>query len=190
MMPGNRFKWCVIGNIVMTHVDADGNLRHGTAAYAGGTKVFLCGKYWGIADQEIQVIGLTRGKKYQVHDVPVSLIENVRVGRTYMPKILEIMDNFEFWDGWWHDSWKDKLATDAFVEVWNRKDELNRLENCYEITKSDSEYVEPDIWYFWPERTWLTYDSKRDLFLDPDTGKEYGIVERLTYNRCMVRLRG
>ena len=188
-MYSSRFKWCVVGNIVKTHVDAEGTMRYGTTAYAGGAKVFLCGKSWWVDDQEIRVIGLTRGKKFQVHDVPVSLIENVRAGRTYTPEILEIMDNFEFWEEWWDDSWGDHKATEAFVSVWNRKDELNRLENCFEIRKFDSEYIDPDLWYFWPKHIWLTYDSKRNLFLDSDTGKEYDIVEQLCYDRVMVRLR-
>ena len=131
-MGKKKFKYCVIGNIKKTHVDADGVLRYGTPAFSGGTKVYLCGKFWHIADEEITVIGHTRGKKYQVHRVPVNLIENVRSSRTFQPAILCIMNNFEFWDLWWHDKNKDRKSTKQFVPVWNRKEELSSLVGCAE----------------------------------------------------------
>lgn len=113
------WKYCVIGNIKKTHIDENGVLRCGTVAYPGGRKVYLCGKYWTNAQETITVIGLSRkGRRYRVEDVPVSLIENVRGKRVYKPKVLKIMDNFEFWDYWWGNSLEDRESVKAFIERW------------------------------------------------------------------------
>ena len=187
-MESQKFKYCVVGNIVKTHVDANGTLRYGTSAYTGGTRVFLCGKFWTISDKEIEVVGLTRGKKYQVHKVPVNLIENVRCGRTFRPRVLAIMDNWECWNEWWHDSKEDQKATKAFVSVWDRKDELIKLEDCYEVMKVTSIYSESEYWWFL-NQTQLTFDSESKCFQDPKTEKEYEIVEWLSDDRVLVRLK-
>ena len=114
-----RWKFCAVGNIVKTHVDAEGILRYGSAAYTGGTKVYLRGKYWSEADATIPVIGLNRDKRFQVNDVPVELIENVRFGRTFKPSVLDIMDDWEFFDCWWHTTAEDRRQALAFVTRWN-----------------------------------------------------------------------
>ncbi len=116
-----EWKYCVVGNIVKTHVDNDGVLRHGTSSFAGGKKVYLCGVFWDFTRETIPVIGLCRGKRFLVQDVPVELIENVRCSRAYNPAVLEIMNNWEFWDCWWGNSKGDKDATKQFVERWNSK---------------------------------------------------------------------
>lgn len=38
------FKYCVVGNIVRERIDENGVLRHGTAAFKGGTRVYIEGK--------------------------------------------------------------------------------------------------------------------------------------------------
>ena len=91
-----NWKYCAVGNIKKTHIDENGVLRYGTAAYPGGSKVYLCGKYWNKSQDTITVIGLNRrGRKYRVEHIPVSLIENIRRKQVYKPKILKIMENFE-----------------------------------------------------------------------------------------------
>ena len=113
------WKYCVVGNIVRSHIDDEGIVRNGTPEYPGGARVYLCGKYWDHARKEITVVGLTRGKRHQVHEVPTKLIENVRCSRTYKPGILKIMNNWEFYDCWWGDTQEDKKAVQSFVEAWN-----------------------------------------------------------------------
>ena len=83
-----EWKYCVVGNIVHERIDKDVILRYGTAQFTGGTKVYLCGKYWNDKCDEIRVIGLNRRNKYEASDVPVSAIENVRCARVYKPKVL------------------------------------------------------------------------------------------------------
>lgn len=113
------WKYCAVGNIIRTHIDENGVLRYGTVAYPGGRKVYLCGKYWTHAQDTITVIGLSRrGRRYQVEDVPVSLIENVRCKQVYKPTVLKKMDNFEFGDYWWGNSLEDRESVNAFIERW------------------------------------------------------------------------
>ena len=82
------WKYCVVGNIVKTHIDAEGILRCGSPQYTGGTKVYLSGRHWDRTLPRICVLGLNRCRKYQVNDIPVELIENVRCGRTFKPSVL------------------------------------------------------------------------------------------------------
>ncbi len=67
-----NWNFCVAGNIVKTRIDESGILRHGTAGFSGGTKVYLQGKYWGEYWKKqgiISVIGLSRGKRYECLEV-------------------------------------------------------------------------------------------------------------------------
>ena len=114
------WKYCVAGNIMRMRVDEHLNYRNGTAAFKGGAKVYLNGKYHTFDQDMIDVIGLSRGHRFQVIRVPVQLIENVRLQRVYKPKVLEIMDNFEFRDSWWHDTERDKHDAALFVAEWNK----------------------------------------------------------------------
>ena len=113
-----EWKYCVVGNIVHERIDESGVLRYGTAQFTGGTRVYLCGRCWRKDREDITVIGLNRRKQYQATEVPVSAVENVRCSRVYKPKVLEIMNNFEFWRSWWSNAPDDKRETEAFVEMW------------------------------------------------------------------------
>ena len=116
-----NWKYCVVGNIVKSHIDENGVLRYGTSAYSGGTKVYLCGKYWDLDNERITAVGLSRGKHFYVDHVPVGLIENVRCQKAFNPAVLEIMDNWEFGDYWWQNTNDDKEATEEFVAKWNSR---------------------------------------------------------------------
>ncbi|MBQ7625307.1 MAG: hypothetical protein IJS65_08530 [Clostridia bacterium] len=118
-MEKRNWKYCVAGNIVKERYDENGVLRHGTPAFRGGTKVYLCGKRLPLSWNDIEVIGLTRGRRYDVVSVPLDHIENVRVSTVYKPRILKIMNDWEFKDDWWHDTPEDKKSAEAFVALWN-----------------------------------------------------------------------
>lgn len=119
-MENNReWRYCVVGNIVKTRIDKNGVLRYGTSAFTGGTKVYICGKYWDERVKAITVIGLDRFKKFTVSDIPPNAIINVRCQRVFKPKVLELMDNFEFWDWWWGNTTEEKKSAELFVEKWN-----------------------------------------------------------------------
>lgn len=114
-----RWRYCVIGNITKNHYDEQEILRYGTKAFRGGTKVYLCGKYWDKKQNVISVIGLNRYKCFVVEDVSTDLIENVRCSRAYKPAVLKLMENFEFCDFWWDESTRAKEETIEFVKAWN-----------------------------------------------------------------------
>ena len=120
--------FCVVGNIVRTHYDENGILRHGTKAFKGGTKVYIHGRFDsedrttldGV--EELYVLGLNRFRRFALEGVPVGLIENVRVGRVYHPTVQKIMYHDNFGDGaaWYMDKVVDRKGTEAFVRLWYR----------------------------------------------------------------------
>ena len=121
MSENKDWKYCVVGNIVQERVDADGILRHGTAAFRGGAKVFLCGKNFDFSGIIISALGLTRGKRLQVIDTPKAHIENLRVQKTYRTGVLAIMNDWEFHNSWWGNTEEDKKDAEAFIEQWNSR---------------------------------------------------------------------
>lgn len=114
--------WCfgVVGNIVKTHMSEDGSLLYGTPAFRGGARVYIDGKNWTDAFDSISVIGFSRGNRYQVAEVPIALIENVRCCRILAPAVLEIIHHVEVLDGWtwWGRTAADKRETEAFAARW------------------------------------------------------------------------
>lgn len=117
----------VVGNIVKTHLSEDGSLRYGTPAFRGGARVYLDGKNWKDSADWISVIGFSRGNHYQIAEVPISLIENVRCCRILAPAVLEIIHHVEVLDGWtwWGRTAADKRETEAFVSKWNNEIRAN-----------------------------------------------------------------
>lgn len=121
MKPKQNWTYCVVGNIVKTHVDKDGTLRYGTAAFTGGTKVYLCGRLWRKRHDHIEAMGISRRRELQVITTDIALIENVRCQKTFKPAILAMMDNHEYRHCWWGKSKREKEHAEAFVRWWNKK---------------------------------------------------------------------
>lgn len=115
-----EWRFGVVGNIVHSHKDENGELRYGTKAFKPGTKVYLGGKYWDDTNPNIGVIGLNRFGRTVEESVPVELVENVRTQRIYNPKVIAIMDHLEVMDGWewWKRTAADRKDTERFVSVW------------------------------------------------------------------------
>ena len=115
------WRFAVAGNIKKTRIDENGVLRYGTATFKGNTKVYLCGRLWDerLQDEnktEISVLGIGRRGRYRVDCVPIELIANLRITRVYTPKVLEIMSNFEFCDGWWGSTQEERDDASAFLK--------------------------------------------------------------------------
>ncbi len=120
MAASGDWKYCVAGNILKTRVDENLNYRNGTAAFKGGAKVYLNGRYHDFGYDSIDVLGLTRGHRFQVIRVSPQLIENVRLQRVYKPRVLQIMNDWEFHDTWWHDTEDDRKDAERFIEEWKQ----------------------------------------------------------------------
>lgn len=116
-----NWTYCVVGNIKKTHYDEDGTLRYGTAAFTGGTRVYISGRIWDRSRDHIKALGLNRRNELQVVWTNTEYIENVRYQKVFQPTILEIMDNFEYRSGWWGKSQKEKADAEEFVKWWNEK---------------------------------------------------------------------
>ena len=124
------WRYAVVGNIKKQRIDENGDLRYGTAAFKGNTKVYLCGRLWDERlpnenKTEISVLGLSRGGRYYVGCVPIELIENLRLTRVYTPKVLEIMSDFEFCECWWGNSQEERDDASAFLKKF--KDRYKKL---------------------------------------------------------------
>ena len=122
----NSWRYAVAGNIKKTRIDENGVLRYGTAAFKGNTKVYLCGRLWDerLPDENktaISVLGLSRGRRYYVDYVPIELIENLRITRVYTPKVLDIMSDFEFCEGWWGNTQEEREDASAFLRRFKEK---------------------------------------------------------------------
>ncbi len=117
--PG-MMKYCVIGNIVMEHPDKDGILRHGTASFPGGRKVYISRRLWD--DGEVTIMGLNRLKsRYVTERVPLSWLENIRFSKTFEPRVLELMvPNFETVDMWWRHKEEDRIGATEYAKILNR----------------------------------------------------------------------
>lgn len=118
------WKYAVAGNIRKSHIDENGILRYGTSVFRGNTKVYICGRLLNERlpnknIKEMSVLGLCRGRRYYVDSVPIELIENVRLTRVYTPKILKMMSDWEFADGWWGNTQEERNDALAFVKQWN-----------------------------------------------------------------------
>lgn len=116
-----NWTYCVVGNIVKTHMDEDGMVRYGTPAFTGGTKVYLAGRIWDGSGGSIDALGLNRGKKWQVVCTDVSHIENLRVQKVFTPTVLKFMGNWECCCEWWGKSKKERAAAETFVKNWNER---------------------------------------------------------------------
>ena len=111
--------YCVVGNIKKTHYEKDGTLRYRTAAFTGGTKVYISGRIWDRTRDHINALGITRGRRFEVIWTDVTLIENLRCRKVFNPAIIGFMDLHEYRAGWWRKSKREKADAEAFVKWWN-----------------------------------------------------------------------
>ena len=61
-----NWTYCVVGNIKKTRFDEVGVLRYGTAAFTGGTKVYLHGRIWDRSRSHIDALGLNRRNEHKL----------------------------------------------------------------------------------------------------------------------------
>ena len=115
MAEQKTWKYCVVGNIVKERIDDNGILRHGTVAFRPGTRIYLEGKYH--YGNKIRVLGLNRFGRYACEYIPLDQIENVRFTKTYKPKVIELMYEYEEFC-WWNNSDEDGLDAKQFATNW------------------------------------------------------------------------
>lgn len=123
----NKWRFCVVGNIIGEHIDEDGNVYIGTKAFKKGTKVYINEKFFAEGQNDVWVIGLNRFKRYVMTTVPLESIENIRLQRVFSSKILEIINYDEKFEGaqWRLRTSRDKKEATTFIENWKRKNNPN-----------------------------------------------------------------
>lgn len=115
------WRFAVVGNVKKTRIDENGELRYGTSAFKGNTKVYLCGRLWDerfpdTSMEEVPVLGLNRkGRYYCFERIPTNLIENLRITRVYKPAVLNMMFE-ECCSGWWGSTQKERDDASAFLK--------------------------------------------------------------------------
>ena len=121
MAENNNWRFCAVGNIKAQHADENGKILYGSKVFAGGTKVYIDDKSWDIHDGCVAAIGLNRFGKYAIENLPLDLIENIRLQRIYKPAVLKVMDHVAALDGWiWRGSTvADRKAITAFIKMCN-----------------------------------------------------------------------
>ena len=196
MAEQKAWKYCVVGNVVRERIDENGVLRHGTAAFKGGTRVYIEGKNYdyGLVRNEITVIGLNRHRRYSYEGVPKDQIENVRFTRTYKPSIMDMMYEYEGHDGWWGDSDEDGLDAKQFALYWPELQKMKTVVPCEEPIKATHRMHAPgfseDMWeevdyqdgitYHATEGYWLVFETEHKFItLGMDGVKTYDNAEAL-----------
>lgn len=120
-------RYILVGNIIDKHYYGENKeIRSGTKHFRAGAKVYLLPEYGGNGHTDIPVYGLPR-KSYKKIQIVIrgSMIKNVRVKKTFDPKLIEKIDDNFFYD--YFDN--DEKGLQAFADSMNE----NRKNNSIEI---------------------------------------------------------
>ena len=112
-------RYCVVGNIIDQRIDKTGQVRCGTGAFSGGTKVYLCGRNRDPLCKDVGVIGLSRGKRWIFKLVQRECIVNLRVQMVFKPSVLKYLNDRELHECCWGSTKAEKRHAEQFVTAWN-----------------------------------------------------------------------
>ena len=118
-----EFRYILVGNIIDKHYYGENKeIRSGTKQFRAGAKVYLLPKYGGNGHTDIPVYGLPRKSRNKIQIViRGSMIKNVRVKKTFDPKLIKKIDDSFFYDNfdndeaslqWWADSMNKNREND------------------------------------------------------------------------------
>jgi len=113
--PGKAFHYILVGNIIDKHYQGENKeIRSGTKHFRSGAKVYLFPEYGGMGHEDIPVYGLPR-KRWRKIDIVIRavMIKNVRVKKTYDPKLIERITNNTFYINLRNDATLLKKFADA-----------------------------------------------------------------------------
>ena len=128
-----KWRYCVVGNIIPTHVDEDGILRYGTRAFPGGRKVYLSKSFWP-EKGTIKAVGLNRYmSKYTAEGISLDLITNIRRSRVYSKRPLEIMSYLDLSPTWWGNTVYEKQRAEEFAAALREFQEWRKNEHGTEL---------------------------------------------------------
>ncbi|SOC16445.1 hypothetical protein [Pseudobutyrivibrio ruminis] len=119
MIKPGMMKYCVVANIKSdSYCDKNGFIRYGTKVFPAGRKIYLSRRLW---KNGVVAMGLNRYKsRYDTDTVPLDLVENIRVTRTFKPSILIKMGFCdEYIDMWWSHRAEDFKRAQEYAEMLN-----------------------------------------------------------------------
>lgn len=127
-----EFRYILVGNIIDKHRYGENKkIRSGTKHFRAGAKVYLLPEYGGNGHTHIPVYGLPRKSRKKIHIViRSSMIKNVRVKKTFDPKLIEKIDDNFFYDNFDNN----ETGLQGFADSMNE----NQKESNIEI-KDDTE---------------------------------------------------
>jgi hypothetical protein len=123
-----EFRYILVGNIIDKHyAGVEKEIKRGTRLFRPGAKVFLLPKYGGNGHTDIPVYGLPRrsGRKIEIV-IRGDMIKNVRVKKTFDPKMIAKIDDSFFYD--YFDN--NEASLQSFADSMN----ANRLIDNKEIS--------------------------------------------------------
>lgn len=92
--------WCIVANIVNERPYGEGGLemRRGTKQFAPGAKVYIVSFFWGVAGENLTVVGRQRKThRYITLSMQSKWLVNWRVELVYSPRVIkEIVANAEY----------------------------------------------------------------------------------------------
>lgn len=121
-----EFHFILIGNIIGKHYYGENKeIKSGTKHFRAGAKVYLLPEYGGNGHTDIPVYGLPRKSRKKIHVViRGSMIKNVRVKKTFDPKLIEKIDDSFFYD--YFDN--DETGLQGFADSMNENRKNNSIE--------------------------------------------------------------
>lgn len=95
----NESRYLLVGNIIDKHLYGEKHeIKSGTKHFRPGAKVFLFPEYGGMGHMHIPIIGLPRKSRKKIEIVIRSnMIKNVRVKKTYDPKLIQKINESYFY---------------------------------------------------------------------------------------------
>ncbi len=116
--PTEAFRYILVGNIIDKHYHGeDKEIKSGTKQFRAGAKVYLLPEYGGMGHENMPVYGLPRKRWKKIQIVIRSvMIKNVRVKKTFDPKLIEKISNNHFYS--YFDN--DEAGLNSFADSMNR----------------------------------------------------------------------
>ena len=97
--PEEEYRYVLVGNIIDKYYFGENKeIRRGTDHFRPGAKVYLLPEYHGNGHDAIPVYGLPRKSRKKITiTIRAVLIKNVRVKKTFDPKMIEMIDKCGFY---------------------------------------------------------------------------------------------
>lgn len=115
--PNEDFRYILVGNIIDKHYyGEDKEIKSGIKQFRAGAKVYLLPEYGGMGHENMPVYGLPRKRWKKIQIVIRSvMIKNVRVKKTFDPKMIEKVSNNHFYSYFGND----EIGLNSFAKSMN-----------------------------------------------------------------------